>query len=211
METATINLTALKAVACAAGAEQYRYYLNGVYLQVEPAHVTYVATDGHILLAHREFMEGENTHNTLVGNWIIPTEICNGKVDKGFPLDCLQKTQDGKLLLSVSGRIFAPVDGVFPDWQRVVPHDLNGKTSQYDPALLMRLQKAASLLLNSKKALTNISHNGDGPGLTAWAGLSNTVGVIMPSREGLEHYLPDWLGPERLIPEHLIPEELAAE
>lgn len=207
METATINLTALKAVACATSTEKYRCYLNGVYLQVEPEHVTYVATDGHILLAHREFMEGDNP-NTLVGNWIIPTEICSGKVEKGFPLDCLQKTEDGKLVLAVSGRIFAPVDGTFPDWRRVVPHDLNGKTAQYDPALLMRLQRAASLLLNSsKKVLTNVYHNGVGQGLTAWSGLPHTVGVIMPFRgDELGHYLPDWLGPPRLVPEQLAAE-----
>lgn len=205
METATINLTALKAVACAASAESYRYYLNGVYLQCERRHVTYVATDGHVLLAHREFMDEDNA-NTLTGNWIIPTEICNGKIPKDFVFDSLQKTEDGKLILAVSGRIFAPIDGVFPDWQHVVPYDLNGKTSQYDPALLMRLQKAASLLLDSKKVLTTVTHNGDGPGLATWACLLNTVGVIMPFRGALEYYLPEWLGPARFVPEQLVAE-----
>ena len=56
-----INLTALKALVLFSSPDEFRYYLNGVFVTFTADGAEYVATDGHVLLAHNiPLGEGED-------------------------------------------------------------------------------------------------------------------------------------------------------
>lgn len=125
-----IHLPTLAAIAAFASTEATRTYLHGVYVECDVKGVTYVATDGHRLAARRLETPGEPIEE-LIGNWIIPTTICKArKVSKrdGHGFGVLSEATDGRLAISYGGSetVFAPVDGTFPDWRRIVPEKTSG-------------------------------------------------------------------------------------
>lgn len=199
MKTVTINLAALKAANCAASNEQTRCYLNGVLVEVTRDSVTYIATDGHILFAHRaEINEDEDP---LVGTWIIPSDIIkNLKFNKKFTLGQLEGDElsvyNHRLSINYGGsRIgFNAIDGSFPDWRRAVPRSADCKDEKgdfaYNPYLLAKLWKAGEILdRGDKPALTP---NGSAPALVTYND-PDTFAVIMPMRDGVRRDAPAWI------------------
>jgi DNA polymerase III sliding clamp (beta) subunit (PCNA family) len=67
-----LYVPALKAALQCASTDETRYYLNGVFVVASAIETTYVATDGHILLAYRR--DTQSTDD-LVGCWIISADI----------------------------------------------------------------------------------------------------------------------------------------
>src|SRR4051812_43815958 len=59
--TSTINLRILAAAVPFASKDETRYYLNGVCLEIEPRAVTYIATDGHRMIAYRDEKQDEDS------------------------------------------------------------------------------------------------------------------------------------------------------
>lgn len=104
--------TALRGAVRAAATDDARYYLNGVFFEERGL----LATDGHRLI-HMQ-LEG------MGGPAILPREavplVCDLLADGGrFGIDesaWLAESGDFRLV----GKC---VDGSFPDWTRVVPHD----------------------------------------------------------------------------------------
>lgn len=199
---ATIDIRALAAISHSVSTEETRYYLNGVCVEIDESGCTYVATDGHQLSAtRREYAEPSQ----LVGRWIIPAEICR-HFKTTRRRDCfdavLTQVEGGKLALEYMGQsvIFAPIDGTFPDWRRVVPSSTNGETAQFSTKILSQLSKVAKTLGNDCGQLL-ISHNGHGPALIGFGcDDDNAFGVLMPFRGAGPECLPAWV--------HHVPEEL---
>ena len=200
IETATLSRKTLRALALAASKNPARYYLQGVLVEIRPKHVTYVATDGHIMLADRlEDLEGVQD-NTLLGNFIIPAEVCNDKrlIDKTFDFVTITRMDD-KLVFD-GAIIFSPIDGVFPDWRRVLPEELSGEVAQYNSALLATLDKAAKIAFGARYANNasphgTVAHNGGGPAIVAWPWSETFFGIIMPFRrsDGGPPIVPAWV------------------
>ena len=133
---AQINLKTLNAVALFASKEETRYYLNGVLIQCRADHVMYVATDGHRLMGVREEIpqapkNEERAFNTLLGDFIVPTEACKHKSGKYDYLNFATMTRDGDVNLRLATsdskvNVFKPIDSNFPDYGRVIPESMSG-------------------------------------------------------------------------------------
>jgi len=184
--TATIRLQALAAIALVASTEETRYYLRGVKLEITRRAVTYVATDGHRLASHHHELAETDPDNTLLGDFIIPTEHCRPfkLTPKGLRLDprATLSSEDGVLLelaYDVNAIRFAPIDGAFPDWRRILPRTVDGKTAQFDADYLASIKKVGEMIGAGEKPV--VAHNGDGPALITWAD-PMTFGVCMPYR-----------------------------
>lgn len=180
-ETAMLNLAALKAGAFATSKDATRFYLGGVFVEIKAEQIIYVATDGHILFAHRSVRDA----NTLIGNWIIPAAtIKELKYSKhGSPDALLLRATGNQLTIKTQEQSidFTPIDGTFPDWRKIVPELTKGKMPEeleYDSKLLDRLHKAAKILALGEPSL---SPNDGGPGLMTFED-NNAIGLIMPKR-----------------------------
>ena len=190
MLTATIRLQALHAISLAASSEETRYYLRGVLLEIEPRAVNYVATDGHCLAAYHHGLETDTPDNTLLGNFIVPNTHC-----RPFKFTPRALASDPRATLSSdtgvgltfdydnAGVRFAPIDGAYPDWRRIVPRTIEsaGEPAQFNPDYLVGFKKIGELMDAGTVPL--VSHNGGSPALITWQ--SDTVdlfGVLMPIR-----------------------------
>lgn len=194
----TINLGALLAVSKAASKEETRYYLNGVLIEARERHVTYVASDGHILIAAREDLDGARD-TPLIGDFIIPLNIITRfKLAqlKKFPFAVLSKKGDNMAIEFNGERIeFLPIDGTFPDWRRVIPSKISGDTAQFNPALLSRLSAAKKIF--GETELITIAHNGSAPAVVSFgADTKNAFGIVMPFRAVAEPCVPKWVKEE---------------
>jgi DNA polymerase-3 subunit beta len=202
-ESATLNLRLLQAINHAVSSEETRYYLCGVNVEIDTDGVTYVAMDGCIMAAIREDLPDDSPRNTLLGSWIIPSEVCKAKLTRFTDSATLtlapRKNESPEMRLDTTAgpRVFHPVDGTFPDYRRAIPRKCDGEIAQFAPHLLARLAECARVILDGKKgdsALTPyISHNGGGPAIARWAAAPNLLGVVMPiRREEPDSLLPDW-------------------
>lgn len=182
----TINRAALKAVSRFAAKQDIRYYLMGVLVESSPTETRLVATCGHTLAIHRSQHTNEN-----VGHWtgIIPLD----SVMALLKMKATKSLRDAPITLSVqeSGEIradwigqsiiFRPVDGKFPDYQRVIPSALAGAPAWYQPEYLQRIADAANDI--GLKDSFAFGFNGNGASL-AYIGVS-MLAVIMPMRLAL--------------------------
>lgn len=194
--TSAINLRVLAALSICASTEETRYHLKGVKLEITPRHTTYVAADGHRMVAHREELADEAESNTVLGDFIIPLANC-----KPFKLG---KHEDGaatiagdasRLSIDFNGNAvsFAPVDGSFPDWRRVIPSAIDGVTAHFNPKYLADFAKVGDML--GYHGIPTIAHNGLAPACVGWRDNTSTLVVLMPIRgpSSADYSKPAWL------------------
>lgn len=161
----------LQAMSILASKKDVRYYLNGVYVIGTADKVRFVATDGHILglYLNEDLLPDENF------DLIIPNEII-AKLEKNKEHEL--SFVEGKW--QIDNLIFTPIDGKFPDYQRVLPRtEMTNEVAQFNPDFIARFQKVGKMLV--KNAVPTIAHNGTGSALVD-IGLPNFVGVMMPIR-----------------------------
>jgi DNA polymerase III beta subunit, central domain len=182
MECSTINLRVLAAAAAFASKDAARYYLNGVLIEIEPRSVTYVATDGSRMIVYRsEIDDPETPNNLLIGNFIIPTQQC-----KSYKL---AKEDTGVAKIFGNGRltiahdfvdvVFAPIDGIYPDWRRILPRlPASGVLAQFNLKLLADFTKFAIAI---EHASPFVAHNGpEAPAFVWFPGDPNCFGIVAP-------------------------------
>lgn len=174
--------------------EERRYYLKGMLVELHPDRTIYVATDGHILVAHYH-RSGNDVDKTV--QIIVPAEFIRSlKVKARQDIACFQLSDDCKTI-GFNGTTVDCVDAKYPDWRRVVSADkLSGKKASYDPRLLCKLFDAIGDCEGFDKPLIrSLVPNGDrATRLT----IGDTLGIIMPFREhplsDEEQNVPDWIG-----------------
>ena len=200
---ATINLRVLAAAALTASSEETRYYLCGVLVEIEPRAVTYVATDGHRLFAHREDLAAGDEDNTLLGHFIVPTKSCRAiKLGKKAFTDqaVLTRGEEGGLFLTHLGErhYFKPVDGEFPDWRRVMPRKGGEAYAHFDGKLVASFSAIAAALGDDNGVPRICPMDANSPALVVFHGREDTTfGVIMPMRgEKVSRIVPAWALPE---------------
>jgi hypothetical protein len=197
---ARINLGALAAVSAFASKDKDRHALNGVCLEIEPRAVTYVATDGHKLIAHRETTTKPDPENDLIGAFTIPSEQCREhKFKKGEPAYAILFGSAERLTLEYMGLglCFSPIGEEFPDWRRILPQmPLSLKLAQYDAVYLAAFSKFSETMKFGPHFF--VGHNGEAPGLIRFFGAPDTVGVIMPHKatDESERPHPEWAEPK---------------
>lgn len=192
MQTALIHIATLKAANLFASTEATRYYLAGVLVEVTPSHVTYCATNGHIIFAARREVPEDGEPNTLIGQWIIPAAT----------ISALKPTREQSLKGVVSltsldrasftladAMMFKPVDGTFPDWRRVCPTKYSGTMVgfAFNTSYLHTITKAGEVLSGRKTNGYGVNYtltpNGDGPALCRFHGDVDAFACIMPLRD----------------------------
>jgi DNA polymerase-3 subunit beta len=190
-----INLNVLKAVNEYAGKEQTRHYLHGVCLQVGDGSLTYIATNGLVLLAHRDETKADWT-----GEIIIPADIIKaikiGKRDNHVAMlergDYPRGRIDmDKCTLHYNGVAvtFSPIDGTFPNWRRVIPSEVDGVTAQFNGELLAKYVKTSKTLYDG--TIPTVHHNGLSAACVTFPD-DKTVGAVMPMKHcGTK--LPGWV------------------
>jgi hypothetical protein len=178
--------------------EETRYYLNGFLIETHPVKgVCLVATDGHILGAfHHE--DGYTTEPLIVKLNKAMLQACNntskGHYGKRFLVidgddakiikahDIEHAQQGGVEMIMSQGR--ALVEGKFPDWRRIIPHDYSRST--LTPAINGNLLKpfiqVAAATGHGHAALSIKSSMLAGPCLVTTC-RRDFFGVVMPLRE----------------------------
>lgn len=129
----------LKAASHCAATKGIRFYFCGVYLEFvasDTAHI--VATDGNILFAGCVRTEHTIPPGTAL---IVPIEVVKRAV-KGSGAIELRRMDASTWCLG--SELFKPIDGVFPDWRRVIRHKGNGQPAQIDMTLGVRVQAACN-------------------------------------------------------------------
>ena len=106
----------------AMGNQDWRHYLNGLYISVEDNVITSVATDAHRLaLAKTPLNEGVSDQIT----GIVPRKSINeiGKIVSDTNDNILLQLTQNSINVSVSGTTFASklIEGKFPDYEQVIP------------------------------------------------------------------------------------------
>jgi DNA polymerase-3 subunit beta len=200
---ATLNLRPLAAASLCASSEERRFYLCGVLVEIEPRAVTYVATDGHRLFAHREELAACELPNTLLGRFIIPTKSCRAiKLGKKAFTDqaTLTRGDDGGLLLAYfdERHYFKPVDGEFPNWRAVMPKKGGEAYAHFDGRLVATFSAIAAALGDDNGVPRICPMDANSPALVVFHGReATTFGVIMPMRgEKVSRIVPAWALPE---------------
>lgn len=183
MEAILLPKDSLKAMSVLACKQDIRYYLNGVLVESNKNHTRLVATDGHLLGIYQI---SETAHDDRDFSIIIPNEIIAKLDKKDNFLSCV----DGKW--DIDGISFAPVDGKYPDYMRVLPaKPVSGETAQYNPELITRFVKCSKLLGGSKYPA--IAYNGQSSALVD-IGIDKFLGIVMPMRNDVKiKETPHWL------------------
>jgi len=181
----TFSLNYLKSCAICAATEQTRYYLNGVAVQYDGKDLVAVATDGHRMVCFNiDFAKEGETIEPF--SMIIPKAIIDGiKTDKTLNnVSLILATKDMKPYLQYGHNMFLfdPIDGIFPEWQRVIPSAFSNVPAQFNPKYLMDFAKITKLWTKGDRI--TVTPNGEGP---CYVDLNivdiQGFGILMPLRE----------------------------
>lgn len=183
----TLDRSGLRAVSRFAAKKDIRFYLVGIRIESNPMQTRMVGCDGHTLAVHRADAKADN-ENAWEG--IIPLDAVNTLL-KMKPIHKSLANEPISLTVQDTGEIradwcgqslnFRPVDGVYPDYKRVIPRTVSGESAWYQPEYLQRVEDAAADL--GRKNGYTFCPNGSNSSL-AKIGM-DMIAVIMPMRDYL--------------------------
>ena len=169
------KLAWLKAVMLSAAKKDVRYYLNGVMVR----NGELAATNGHMaLIIKSESIKSDGEY--IIGNDTLKMIINLYKVIKGDnPIEVKDGMTTGIGKLSIT-----PVDGKFPDVNRVIPQDPSEEVAHFNAEYLLACQKANEEFLDRKNVYIKLQHNGQaGAKFESEDDAGNKlIGVVMPVR-----------------------------
>ena len=170
------KLAWLKAVSLAAAKKDVRYYLNGVMVR----NGEMAATNGHMLL----LIKSDDIKSD--GEYIIDNDTLKMilTAQKGIKGDNRVEVINGMTVTGNSEISITPVDGKFPDINRVIPQEPSGEVAHFNAEYLLACQKANFEFFDSKGAYIKLQHNGDkGAKFESEDEDGNKlIGVVMPVR-----------------------------
>ena len=147
-----------------------RYYLNGIFFD----HSGYaVATDGKRLMAVK--IPVFSGPDFIVRREVIQAALKSkkGKQALGYSFGVSADTLDGVP--------HTPIDGKFPEWQRVAPRKLSGKPAQYDSRYVEAARHAVEDFTGRVQHSVVVIPNGSGPGVVQGSD-AEVLMIIMPLR-----------------------------
>ena len=113
-------------VAFAAADDELRPVMSGVYIEIEPDHINFVASDGHILMRLAKHCREPNKQTC---SFIIPRDVANtilrilpktGYCELIYLNNLARLVIDDNLTIS-----FACIDGKYPNYKAVLPTEFN--------------------------------------------------------------------------------------
>ena len=199
----SIDAGAIDAAMLATSKDEHRHYLKGVFLD---ARGFVVGTNGHMAFAARcDAIAGKlndvrppyDTAGHCLPGVIVPSDAIAqvGKAagrSKGLCYVFERDAQGLWWILYGNARIhFAPVDGSFPSWNRIIPTPPETLTAgHYNPLYLAALGNMAKALNDGKKDSTTafrLHQAGENPALVTFRNgdgdtRTDCVAVLMPMR-----------------------------
>lgn len=170
------KLAWLKAVMLAAAKTDVRYYINGAMVR----NGELAATNGHMLL----LIKSESIKSD--GEYIIDNDTLKMivTVHKGIKGANRVGVIDSTTITGSSRISITPVDGKFPDINRVIPQEASGEIAHFNYEYLLTCQKANGQFLGGKYHWIKLQHNGKaGSKFESEDEEGNKlVGVVMPIR-----------------------------
>jgi hypothetical protein len=131
-------------------------------------------------LLHEEAFENYNRWARTVGAQTVYSRRYDGTLT--VSTGGVTVTAGGVTVTAGGASMSAPaVDGKFPDYARVIPRDLTGKTGQFNPRYVADAYAAVLELNNGKACAPQLQHNGTGGALMTF---ERFAAVIMPWRCG---------------------------
>lgn len=153
----TVKTQSIKAACGMAATKDVRYYLVGVQILVRDNGDVHVrATDG--TLVFDDLMPEKSAF--APADFIIPLEIAKLIAKSKAPMVEITIGADGRF--ECAGQIFKPLDGTFPDVDRVMPtrdSQFDTAVNQYDANLLLRCQTAMRIATGFSKAFFKIQNS----------------------------------------------------
>jgi DNA polymerase-3 subunit beta len=194
----TINTDVFAAASVFLGVDDIRYYLNGLYLETGENGARLVGSDGHQLAVAK--LEGSfPTSSIIIPGSLVAAVKAKAKGPEKVTLAFNQGSQkykkgvfEAREITLTFGELTTTakeLDGKFPDYRRVVPSEVDGITSQFDPKLISRIEKACTVL--GYKSFTGIAYNGDKSALSVIN--DGFLVVTMPLRAQPIQTSPAWV------------------
>lgn len=150
-----IKTASLRAACLVAPTKDPRYYLSGVQIMVRDSGAVHVrATNGTVL-----FDDCGREKSVLLGaEFVIPLAVAKELAkEKTKALDFALK-DDGRW--ECAGRLITPIEGKFPDCDRVIPQRKDSERQEhYDFELLALCQKAMRLAREQTKGFYRIQNS----------------------------------------------------
>ena len=170
------KLAWIKAIMMAAAKKDVRYYLNGVMVR----NGEIAATNVHmVLLIQSEKIKSDGEY--IIDNDTLKMILTAHKGIKGDnPVEVIDSmTTTGSSKISIT-----PVDGKFPDVNRVIPQKPSGEIAHFNAEYLLAFQKANKEFLGRKNVYIKMQHNGQaGAKFESDDEDGNIlIGVVMPVR-----------------------------
>lgn len=176
--TISVPANLFAAVWNARSFEETRYYLNGIHF--EPGCM--VATDGHILTAARIEYDGPHV--------ILPASKKAYAAAKGKKATSVQ--WDGSILsiIDANGATLhmepcKPIDGIFPDWRRILPSGDLAPTGATFLAPVLTAMLETAKCHGGAAGYTMRGADSLSPHLVTYQGKEPVFSVAMPARPGV--------------------------
>lgn len=139
----------LSQVAYAMAAQDIRYYLNGLLMQVLGSELRMVATDGHRLALASNTLEVEHPKTEVILPRKTVLELSRQLADSDEPVDITITGNQACFRFGTIELITKLIDGKFPDYERVIPQGNPKLVKVRRQVFLAALQRAA-ILTNEK-------------------------------------------------------------
>lgn len=140
----------LESTAFCMALQDVRYYLNGLYMELEDRHIRAVATDGH-RMAVTELTQDQKAPNST--QFILPRKAVQEALrllpNDETPVNLMVGQNHLRLVvhdLMVTSKL---IDGKFPDYRKVIP-TAQTKTLLLDRGLFREALNRAAILANEK-------------------------------------------------------------
>lgn len=184
-----INLNILMAAVLITPKQDIRYYLNGVNVTIDGV----TGTDGHRLFHYDlkpSFEDGnDNQFSEEFESFIIPRDSLvqmNRSLTVGERKSAMIKfTKDDDHYQMTCGNsivCFRPIDGTYPDYNKVIPKPYKAKKKEsYNWSYMHDFQKIA-MLLGDRIGAVRLKPNGNSGALVTISIDDNAACVIMPMK-----------------------------
>lgn len=139
----------LAQVAYAMAAQDIRYYLNGLLMQVLDTELRMVATDGHRLALSSNTLEETYPRTEVILPRKTVLELARQLSDSEDPVEIIITGNQACFRFGPIELITKLIEGKFPDYERVVPQGNPKLVVAHRASLLSALQRAA-ILTNEK-------------------------------------------------------------
>ena len=182
MNTVTL-LNGLQRCYSAISHEDTRYYLNGIFFEVDGRKLIFTATDGHRLHQQKMFVPAgaEKLLPSIVPVQIVRElmRLCEMKSAEDEIKMAFYK--EYRAVFSMGSIVYACklIDGVYPDYRRVIPKD-NNKKLVLDRTAALEAIKAVTVISSKDRRPVKMTLNG----LTTFSVANPDVGTTALTIDG---------------------------